>query len=136
MSPLTLQAPAKINLTLDILGTRPDGYHEMDMVMQSVSLCDEITLDLGSPGGIRAESGLRFLPNDKGNLAVAAALAGRETPAYGARELRRKVSRAVEQALADRIAAGTARPGVIFTADVDPVTGKIVLTTDDLAACV
>ena len=68
--------------------------------------------------------------------AVAAALAGRETPAYGARELRRKVSRAVEQALADRIAAGTARPGVIFTADVDPVTGKIVLTTDDLAACV
>ena len=77
MSPLTLQAPAKINLTLDILGTRPDGYHEMDMVMQSVSLCDEITLDLGSPGGIRAESGLRFLPNDKGNLAVAAALAFR-----------------------------------------------------------
>ena len=74
MSPLTLQAPAKINLTLDILGTRPDGYHEMDMVMQSVSLCDEITLDLGSPGGIRAESGLRFLPNDKGNLAVAAAV--------------------------------------------------------------
>ena len=78
MSPLTLQAPAKINLTLDILGTRPDGYHEMDMVMQSVSLCDEITLDLGSPGGIRAESGLRFLPNDKGNLAVAAAVAFRK----------------------------------------------------------
>lgn len=78
MDSLTLQAPAKINLTLDILGTRPDGYHEMDMVMQSVSLCDEITLDLGSPGGIRAESGLRFLPNDKGNLAVAAALAFRK----------------------------------------------------------
>lgn len=78
MEPLTLQAPAKINLTLDILGTRPDGYHEMDMVMQSVSLCDALTLDLGAPGGIRAESGLRFLPNDKGNLAVAAALAFRQ----------------------------------------------------------
>ncbi|MEE0801479.1 MAG: ATP-dependent Clp protease ATP-binding subunit [Gemmiger sp.] len=68
--------------------------------------------------------------------AVAAALAGRETPAYGARELRRKVSRAVEQALADRIAAGTARPGMPFVADVDPATGKIVLTTGDFAACV
>ncbi|MDO4517095.1 MAG: 4-(cytidine 5'-diphospho)-2-C-methyl-D-erythritol kinase [Bacillota bacterium] len=78
MDSLTLQAPAKINLTLDILGARPDGYHEMDMVMQSVSLCDEITLNLGSPGGIRAEAGLRFLPNDKGNLAVAAALAFRK----------------------------------------------------------
>ncbi|MBQ2926832.1 MAG: 4-(cytidine 5'-diphospho)-2-C-methyl-D-erythritol kinase, partial [Ruminiclostridium sp.] len=78
MERLTLQAPAKINLTLDILGTRPDGYHEMYMVMQSVSLCDEITLDLDSPGGIRAESGLGYLPSDKGNLAVSAALAFRE----------------------------------------------------------
>lgn len=87
MSPLTLQAPAKINLTLDILGARPDGYHEMDMVMQSVSLCDEITLNLGSPGGIRAESGLRFLPNDKGNLAVAAALAFRKATGQTWRDL-------------------------------------------------
>ena len=88
MSPLTLQAPAKINLTLDILGTRPDGYHEMYMVMQSVSLWDEITLDLDSPGGIRAESGLRFLPNDKGNLAVAAALAFRQATGQIWKDLR------------------------------------------------
>lgn len=78
MSILTLQAPAKVNLTLDILGARPDGYHEMEMVMQSVSLCDIIRLNMGFPGGVRAESGLRFLPNDKGNLAVAAALAFRK----------------------------------------------------------
>lgn len=78
MSTLTLQAPAKINLTLDILGRRPDGYHEMSMIMQSVSLWDDITLDLGSPGGIRAESDLWFLPGDNRNLAVAAALAFRE----------------------------------------------------------
>ena len=37
------QAPAKINLTLDILGRRSDGYHELRMVMQSVSLCDTVT---------------------------------------------------------------------------------------------
>lgn len=41
----TQSAPAKINLTLDILGRRPDGYHEMRMVMQTVSICDKITLE-------------------------------------------------------------------------------------------
>ena len=46
------------------------------MVMQSVSLCDSVRLEYDcSPGGIRAESDLHFLPNDKGNLAVSAALA-------------------------------------------------------------
>ena len=38
-------APAKINLVLDILGRRPDGYHEMRMVMQTVSLCDTVSLE-------------------------------------------------------------------------------------------
>ena len=66
--------------------------------------------------------------------AAAAALAGQEVPAYGARDLRRKVSRAVEQALADRIAAGTAQPGVPYTADVDE-NGRIILTDPDYATC-
>lgn len=87
MTSLTLPAPAKINLTLDILGARPDGYHEMEMVMQSVSLCDTIRLDLGFPGGIRASSGLQFLPNDKDNLAVAAALAFRKATGQTWRDL-------------------------------------------------
>lgn len=39
-------AYAKINLALDILGVRPNGYHELDMVMQQVSLCDTLTLKL------------------------------------------------------------------------------------------
>ena len=38
-------APAKINLALDILGTRPDGYHDMRMVMQTISLCDTVTVE-------------------------------------------------------------------------------------------
>ena len=59
--------------------------------------------------------------------AAAKVLAGDKVPPYGARELRRTVSRAVEQALADRIAAGTAHPGTVYTADVD-VDGHIILT--------
>ena len=66
--------------------------------------------------------------------AAAAALAGNTVPAYGARELRRNVSRAVEQALADKIAAGTASPGMTFVADAAP-DGHIILTMGDMAAC-
>ena len=83
MSSPVLLAPAKVNLTLDILGARPDGYHEMEMVMQSVSLCDEIRLTPGVPGGVRAVSGLSFLPGGKENLAVAAALAFRKATGLG-----------------------------------------------------
>ena len=43
-------APAKINLALDILGRRADGYHELRMVMQTVSLCDVITVEEGGTG--------------------------------------------------------------------------------------
>lgn len=67
--------------------------------------------------------------------AAAKVLAGDKVPPYGARELRRTVSRAVEQALADRIAAGTAHPGTVYTADVD-ADGHIILTENTLAACV
>ena len=54
-----------------------------------------------------------------------ALLAGREDPVYGARELRRAVSRAVEQALADSIASGEAAPGGSFTACAQD--GRVVL---------
>ena len=67
--------------------------------------------------------------------AAAKALAGDKVPPYGARELRRTVSRAVEQALADRIANGTAQPGTVYTADAD-ANGHIILTQDTLTACV
>ena len=41
----TLTAPAKVNLALDILDTRPDGYHDMKMVMQTISLCDTVFVE-------------------------------------------------------------------------------------------
>ena len=47
-------APAKVNLSLDIVGVRENGYHEMDMVMQAVSLGDTITIETtDTPGEIR-----------------------------------------------------------------------------------
>lgn len=66
------KAYAKINISLDVAGKRPDGYHEMIMPMQTVSLCDELTVHLGGEG-IRARSNLRYVPCDERNLAVRAA---------------------------------------------------------------
>lgn len=48
----TLTAPAKINLFLDITSRRPDGYHEISGVMQSISLCDTVTLEVTEPTGM------------------------------------------------------------------------------------
>ena len=44
MRSVTVLAPAKLNLTLDVTGTRPDGYHTLDMIMQAVSLRERVTL--------------------------------------------------------------------------------------------
>ena len=71
---LTLKAYAKLNLTLDILRKRPDGFHDLAMVMQSISLADDVTLTVDKGEGIRCESNLGFLPSDERNLAVKAAL--------------------------------------------------------------
>lgn len=73
MSDITERAYAKINLSVDILGTRPDGYHEMRMVMQSVSLCDEIAINPNDKGRFSAKSNLGYLPNTDKNIAVKAA---------------------------------------------------------------
>ena len=78
MASITVSAPAKLNLTLDVLGKREAGYHEMTMVMQSVSLCDELTLTIENGEGISLSADLGFLPLDGRNLAVAAALRLRE----------------------------------------------------------
>jgi 4-diphosphocytidyl-2-C-methyl-D-erythritol kinase len=45
MQPIEIQAPAKINLTLEVLGKRPDGYHEVASIIQTVGLHDTITLE-------------------------------------------------------------------------------------------
>ena len=73
METLSLNAYAKLNLTLDILRKRPDGYHDLCMVMQSITLHDTVELIPGGDGGVRCETNLPFLPRDERNLAVKAA---------------------------------------------------------------
>ena len=71
----TVLARAKLNLTLDVLGKRPDGYHDLKMVMQSVALADTLTVETGTGEGLEVRTDLNFLPNNDKNLAAAAALA-------------------------------------------------------------
>ena len=73
MSELTVNAYAKLNLTLDILRRREDGYHDLCMVMQSISLHDTITLRRTDTGRIVLISGADFLPGGHDNLAFRAA---------------------------------------------------------------
>ena len=74
-------ACAKLNLSLDVLDKRPDGYHEMKMVMQTVTLRDKLTLETGTGAPLRMQSNLGFLPTDEHNLAAAALAFCRETGA-------------------------------------------------------
>ena len=74
MKEIREKAYAKLNISLDVTNRREDGYHDMVMVMQTVSLCDELHLRLNESGKITAASNLRFIPSDERNLAVRAAL--------------------------------------------------------------
>lgn len=71
---MEVQAHAKLNLTLDVLGRRPDGYHDLRMMMQSVDLADRLTLEENGGGELRVSTNLHFLPNNEKNLAAQAAL--------------------------------------------------------------
>lgn len=73
MRELRQQACAKINLTLDVLGKRPDGYHDLRMVMQSVSLADTVILRETDEQGFSLTNNLGFLPGADKNIAAVAA---------------------------------------------------------------
>lgn len=72
MRSYTLIAPAKINLYLEILGDRPDGYHELAMIMQSISLADQIELRALGTDGIVVNCDHPQVPCDRTNLAYKA----------------------------------------------------------------
>lgn len=70
---LSVKAPAKINLSLDVLHKRPDGYHEVEMIMTTIDLADRIELTDLSEDTIKILSHNRFVPDDGRNLAYQAA---------------------------------------------------------------
>lgn len=84
---LTLPAFAKINLSLRVLGKRDDGYHEIETVLQTISLRDTITFQSGEDGEIRLSVDDRSIPGDEKNLVwrAAAALRERSSERLGAR---------------------------------------------------
>lgn len=73
MEEMQLRAMAKINLGLDVLRRREDGYHEVRMIMQTIRLFDRLVITRKKRGGIMLESNLRFLPLNESNLAYKAA---------------------------------------------------------------
>ena len=79
MEEIRLKARAKINLTLDVTGKRDNGYHELQMIMQTVGLYDEIVLRKIPENEIRLESNVSWLPADNRNLAWRAAELMRST---------------------------------------------------------
>ena len=69
----TIRAYAKINLSLDIVGRRDDGYHLLKSVMQSVSLYDSVTVEKADGGEISVSTNLPYLATDRRNIAYLAA---------------------------------------------------------------
>ncbi len=73
MDTIQLRAHAKINLALDVVGRRPNGYHDVRMIMQTIQLYDKLTISTISKDAILLKTNLGFLPAGKGNLVYEAA---------------------------------------------------------------
>jgi 4-diphosphocytidyl-2-C-methyl-D-erythritol kinase len=71
MKTLVIEAPAKINLFLDVKGKRNDGYHELESIMHQINLVDRINIQVDD--GITVKSSSPYIPDDAGNLAYQAA---------------------------------------------------------------
>ena len=78
MKQIKLNARAKINITLDVLRKRDDGYHDLSMIMQTINLCDNITITATDNDNIEMTSNYSWLPCDNRNLVYKAAELMRE----------------------------------------------------------
>lgn len=80
-------AYAKLNLSLDVLARREDGYHDLRMVMQAVELADVVSLTQADGVDVRVNTNLRYLPNDERNLAAIAVRKFREVTGWNGKGL-------------------------------------------------
>src|SRR5208283_1031786 len=74
MHRLTVHSPAKLNLVLDVLGKRPDGFHELRTIFERISLADQITLTRNKTNKISIRCAHPHVPLSPSNLAVKAAM--------------------------------------------------------------
>ena len=74
MNHILLKSRAKINLGLDVLGTLPNGYHSVSMVMQSIDLYDDVRIERTDSSTIEVLTNLHYLPANEKNIAFKAAL--------------------------------------------------------------
>lgn len=125
---LYVKAPAKINLTLDVLYKRPDNFHEVEMVMTTVDLADRISLESREDGVIQIISTDNFVPNDHRNFAFQAARLIKDT--YG---IKQGVSITIEKEIP--IAAGLAGGSSDAAATLKGLNElwNLGLSTDELA---
>ena len=70
---MRLRALAKINLGLDVLGKRDDGYHELRMIMQTINMYDQLDIEISQEPGIHISTNLPFIPTNENNLVYKAA---------------------------------------------------------------
>ena len=75
MNRIAMKAPAKVNYLLDVIRRRPDGYHDLRMIMQRVDLSDEITIELTGLNDLTVSCGSQGVPDGPGNIAWKAARA-------------------------------------------------------------
>lgn len=73
MDEIRLRAYAKVNLGLDVLRRREDGYHDVRMIMQNINLFDKLTIKKKKEAGINISTNLPYLPTDSNNLVYRAA---------------------------------------------------------------
>lgn len=73
MNSIILKGRAKINLTLDVVGKRENGYHDLEMIMQSINLYDTIYIRKTKMTGVRLKSNYSWLPTNEKNIAYKAA---------------------------------------------------------------
>lgn len=73
MESIRLKAMAKVNLGLDVVGKRQDGYHEVRMIMQNIKLFDQVFISKRKDNEIRIRTNLPFLPVNENNIAYKAA---------------------------------------------------------------
>lgn len=73
MKKIQIKSRAKINLSLDVIGKRPDGYHDVEMIMQQIDLFDIVTIEETEGNEIIITSRCPFIPQDSNNIAYKAA---------------------------------------------------------------